>query len=348
MRRAGLLLPLALGIACGGERDRAGSARAGTDSVARGRAASGGSAADSSRVSSAGCGVPAPSHDAGAPAAREVVVTRGARGMAAQTRWTLSADRCAMVAVEDWTSIEAEPFPDGALLAREGRRPMQVDSVWDAVPSPDFTRLAFGRARRVSAGERDSLTTQQWSALARAAGMPVADVRRGAFPASGMAVIVGFAQPGVSAFPGEARTFPVAAGWRVGWSADGSTLAAGTAPAPRIGDDVPAARWIALDPATGTPKGELPPAARLASVAWTEGPTIDISVAPDSTPRSIVVEGGAVESSDGRIRLGARLVGPGIALAATRTGRYILALAPNPAAKEYEARYRLVVYALDA
>jgi hypothetical protein len=41
------------------------------------------------------------------------------------------------------------------------------------------------------------------------------------------------------------------------------------------------------------------------------------------------------------------VVGPGVALAATRSGHYILALAPRPDAKEYEATHRLVVYALD-
>lgn len=285
--------------------------------------------------------------------ARVVVVTQGQRGMIARARWALSPDGCALLAVEDWASIENEPFGDGVVLAREGSGVVQKDGVWDAVPGPDWIRLAYGKAHRVSAGERDSLTSAQWDSLARAVGIPVADVRRGAFPASGMAIMVGLAQPGIvrlgcAGSPGCDRVFPIAAGWRVGWSADGTTLAAAAAPSPMVSDDAEPTRWLALDPETGTPRGELPPEARLAPVRWTDGPTIDVSVSPDTihAPR-IAVDGGSVETADGVVRLGGRVVGPGIALAATRSGHYILALAPRPDAKEYEATHRLVVYALD-
>jgi hypothetical protein len=271
--------------------------------------------------------------------------------MAARTRWALSPDRCAIVVVEDPTAVEAEPVANGVVFGREGWGFARLDGVWDAAPDPTWTRLAFGRAFVVSAGERDSLTTAQWDSLARAADMPVADVRRGAFEASGMAVAKGFAQPGVVELQRSGdrmerrRTFPVAAGWRVGWSTDGSTLAAGRKSAVRVQDDAPADRWLALDPATGIPGGELPPGARLYEPAWVEGPTIDISQRHDLTSApAIAVDGGTITSDGGRIALRGRDVGPGIALAASRHGRFIVALAPDTTAKEYDPKEHLVVY----
>jgi hypothetical protein len=75
-----------------------------------------------------------------------------------------------------------------------------------------------------------------------------------------------------------------------------------------------------------------------------EGPTIDISVKLDTTRKAIPIEDGGVESRGGWIRARGRLIGPGMVLAATRSGRFIVALVPNPAAKEYEAKEYLAVY----
>ncbi|MDQ3697463.1 MAG: hypothetical protein M3373_05490 [Gemmatimonadota bacterium] len=275
-------------------------------------------------------------------------VNRGARGMFTLARWVRSPDGDAILVVEDGVGIEAEPFPDGFLFASEALdRTVHGDSVWSVAPSPDWTRVAFGKAYRVSARERDSLSASQWEELARRAGMPVRDVRAGAFEASGMAVIKGFAQPGViDVRSGARRVFPVAAGWRVGWSADGSRLAAGRKSEVRVQDDAPADRWVALDPSSGTPLGEIPPGATLAAVAWVEGPTIDISVRPDTGRHvGIPIDEGRVESQWNVIRRNGRVVGPGVALAATRTGRYIVALVPRLDATEYEAKEMLVVYA---
>jgi hypothetical protein len=222
-----------------------------------------------------------------------------------------------------------------------------MDSVWDAAPSPDWSAAAFGRAYRVSAGERDSLTTAQWDSLADAAGMPVADVRRGAFPASGMAIMVGFAQPGIVRLGGEPTVWPVAAGWRVAWSRDGGSIAAGMAPT-RVNDDAPASRWVALDTATGMPRGSLPDDFQRFEPDWTDGPTIDISVSHDTAAQvSLSIEGGSVESAGNRITRNGAEVGAGIALATTRRGRAIVALAPDPNAKEYEPKERLVVYIVE-
>jgi hypothetical protein len=163
-----------------------------------------------------------------------------------------------------------------------------------------------------------------------------------------MAVIVGLAQPGMLRLPsGTPTVWPVTAGWRVAWSRDGERIAAGTAPAPRVSDDADAARWVALDTATGQPRGELPPDFQGFAPAWTEGPLIDISVRPDTSPVRIEIDGGAVESRGARITRNGVEIGPGVALAATRRGRIIIALAPDPAAEEYEPKERLVVYLVE-
>jgi hypothetical protein len=287
-----------------------------------------------------------------APTVRVVEVNHGSSGMAARVRWALSEDRSALIVMEDPAGVENEPFPNGFVLAREtsgGVQAVQQDSVWDAAPSPDWSAVAFGRAHRVSAGERDSLTTGQWDSLARAAGLPVADARRGAFPASGMAIIVGLAQPGLIRLPhGEPRVWPVTAGWRMAWSRDGGRIAAAMAPAPQVSDDAEPHQWVAIDTADGTPRGALPSDFQRFEAAWTEGPVLDISMRPDITQLvRLAIEGGTVESIGNRITRNGVEVGPGVALAATRRGRAIVALAPDPQAREYEPKERLVVYLVE-
>ena len=279
-----------------------------------------------------------------------VRVNPGSHGMFSRVRWVHSPDRRALLVVEDPASVENEPVPNGFLLASDssGQR-FRMDSVWDVAPSPDWKHLAVGRGYVVSARERDSLSTAQWETLAKRARMPVRDVRAGSFPASGMAIMVGFAQPGVVHLDDDTAPtlFPVAAGWRVGWSRDGSKVVAGAKPGPLIGDDSPATRWIALDPVTGMPDGEIPADARLATVSWISGPTIDISVPVDTGQRvSLSYDGGRIESFGGWIRKNGRIVAPGVALATTRAGHHLAAISPNPDAKEYEAKEMLVVYTI--
>jgi hypothetical protein len=74
------------------------------------------------------------------------------------------------------------------------------------------------------------------------------------------------------------------------------------------------------------------------------GPTIDMSVDPDTGRVEITVEGGAVVSDSSRITLRGHPIGPGIALAATRRGCYIAALVPDSTAGEYDPKHRLMVY----
>src|SRR5690606_15059420 len=105
---------------------------------------------------------------------------------------------------------------------------------------------------------------------------------------------------------------PIAAGWRVAWSPDGTELFAGLAPQV-VRDDTPAAEWVAIDPVRGEgarPVGA-PPAA---AVEWVQGPTLDISVVLDTVNRIAIPlpDADTLTSQNGWIRLGAKIVGPGV------------------------------------
>ena len=101
------------------------------------------------------------------------------------------------------------------------------------------------------------------------------------------------AQPGVIHIPDNPRVlaaadsaaprlFPIARGWRVRWTTDGTFLALGNSPA-RAVDNEPSQTWSALDPVTGQLHGTLPSNAKLADVKFTMGPTLDRSVPFDMT-----------------------------------------------------------------
>ena len=274
-----------------------------------------------------------------------VRVNMQTQGMFAVARWAMSQDRNAIIVMDDPAAVEAEPVPNAFFVATE--RPLRYvrrDSVWDAAPSPDWKRVAFGRAHFLRGNREDTLPTAQWEAFGNRIGMSLEDVQAGRFHASGMGVAFGFARPAVVEIEtGADRIFPVGSGWRVRWTRDGSRLIAGRAPN-SAQDFAQATEWIALDPRTGAPSGEVPRPHELAEVPWVEGPTIDISVKLDTTRKAIPIEDGGVESRGGWIRARGRLIGPGMVLAATRSGRFIAALVPNPAAKEYEAKEYLAVY----
>ena len=274
-----------------------------------------------------------------------VRVNSQTQGMFSVARWAMSSDRNAIIVMDDPAAVEAEPVPNGFFVGTE--RPLRYvrrDSVWDAAPSPDWRRVAFGRAHFLRGNREDTLPTAQWDAFANRIGMSLEDVQAGRFHASGMGVAFGFARPGVLELEtGADRIFPVGSGWRVRWTRDGSRLIAGRAPN-SAQDYAQATEWTALDPRTGEPAGEVPPPHQLADVAWVEGPTVDISVQLDTSRKAIPIEGGGVESRGGWIKARGRLIGPGTVLAATRSGRFIAALVPNPAAKEYEAKEYLAVY----
>lgn len=271
-------------------------------------------------------------------------VNTGQRGMIAMARWMLPTDGHAILVVEDWSSIEAEPFFDGFLFASESTGlVVRVDSVWDAVPSPDWSRIAFGSATFVRGGEAEEIPSDSFIAVAERLGVTVEDARAAAFPASGMAIMAGLAQLGIAdGGTGETRLLPLLAGWRVQWTAEGKTVLAGRGPL-RASDDAPPTRWIEADAATGAVLGPAEPDT-LTQLDWVTGPTIDVSVDPDTGRIEIPVEGGVVVSDSGRITLRSFPIGPGIALAATRRGCFIAALVPDSAAGEYDPKHRLMVY----
>jgi hypothetical protein len=296
-------------------------------------------------------------------------------GLYVHVRWLVSPDRRAIIVVHDPVSVEADPIPDGFLYADETRGTIvPVDGVWDVAPSPDWTRLAYGRAYVLRAGERDTMPAEEWRRLEAELPDDVASGHPGrlrqelathAFPASGMTLMLGLGLTQVIFLeqfgPGRAPapTGPTHSlyGWRVRWTARGDTLGVGTAP--RTGsDDDPPARWLLVRPRRWASYrdslGATTDSSRFARLAWITGPTMEFGRSIEVGGRhELPIEGGLIEGRDGTIRRttrgpGARpdtqVVGPGIPLVATATGTFIAALVPRANAKPHEMRGRLVVY----
>jgi hypothetical protein len=304
-----------------------------------------------------------------APVVTVTPVNRGTHGMAERVLWAFSPDRKAVLVVADPGGVENEPIPNGFFFGDEARGfQTQIDSVWDVAPSPDWKWLGFGRAYSVvgGAGTGTDLLTD----VARRTSIDTATLRAGSFASSGMSMSRAVAQAGVIHIPDNPRQtaagdsaapklFPVARGWRVRWTTDGATLALGNSPA-RATDNEPSQTWAALDPTTGALHGTLPANAKLADVKMTGGPTLDRSLPIDmSHSPPIEIKRGnqtyTIQSDRGVITLvettpGAanksapRVVGAGIALAATAGGRYIIALAPRSRPEPNEMAIEAVVY----
>lgn len=303
-----------------------------------------------------------------APVVTVTPVNRGTHGMAERVFWAFSPDRKAVLVVADPAGVENEPVPNGFFFGDESRRfQTQVDSVWDVAVSPDWKWIGFGRAYGVVAGEGTG--TDLLSDVARRTAIDTATLRAGSFASSGMSMSRAVAQPGVIRIPddprqtaaGESaapRLFPIARGWQVRWTTDGTTLALGNSPA-RATDDEPSQTWSALDPVTGALSVALPSSARLAEMKMTQGPTLDRSLPIDMTQSPpIQIRRGTqtftIQSNRGVITIsdppgvgstGAqRVVGAGIALAATADGRYIIALSPRSRTGANEMAVEAVVY----
>lgn len=208
------------------------------------------------------------------------VVNRATRGMAATVRWALAPDSSAIIVVEDPAGVENEAVPDGVLFATERTgRTWRMDSVWSASPSPDWTRVAAGRAVVLGGGEHQVIAPARWTEAARSlsavAGPQPAITAESllahSYPVSGMAVVEGAAATFVAEVAHDTADPPVRFvtldGWRVRWSADGRDLLIGARPE-RVQDDAPAAavRRVAVD---GGASGSAPAAD---SVPWTDGP----------------------------------------------------------------------------
>ena len=288
-----------------------------------------------------------------APVITVTPVNRGTAGMAERVSWAFSPDRKSVLVVADPGGVENEPVPNGFFFGDETRGfQTQMDSVWDVQPSPDWKWIGFGRAYTVVRGEGTG--TDLIADAARRMSIDTATLRAGSFASSGMSMSRAVAQPGVIHLPDNPRQqsatdssaprlFPIARGWRVRWTTDGSTLALGNNPA-HAEDNEPSQTWAALDPTTGQLHGSLPSDAKLAEVKFTVGPMLDRSVPIDLTQSPpIQIQRGnqtlTIQTTRGVITIadppgvgstGAqRVVGAGIALAATAGGRYIVALAPR-------------------
>lgn len=303
-----------------------------------------------------------------APVVTVTPVNRGTHGMAERVLWVFSPDRKAVLVVADPGGVENEPVPNGFFFGDEARGfQTQMDSVWDVAPSPDWKWIGFGRAYAVVAG--GGTGTELLTDVSRRTSIDTGTLRAGSFPASGMSLARAVAQPGVIRLPDNPRVqaaadsaapklFPVARGWRVRWTTDGTTLALGNSPA-RAVDNEPSQTWSALDPVTGQLHGTLPSSAKLADVKFTMGPMLDRSVPFDMTQAvpiqiqrgkqifTIQTDRGVITIMDppGLGSTGAqRVVGAGVALAATAGGRYIIALAPKASPDPNGMAYELVVY----
>ena len=299
------------------------------------------------------------------------IVNGGTHGMFAHVRWTLSADRCSMLVVEDPVSIEADPLPNGFLLVSERLHALlQRDNVWDAAPSPDWNRLAYSRAFRLPQfGTEDSIIVDsllrpEWQRLGARIGLEPGVVRRSAFSCSGMTTLYCLAQLHVADLTqlterlavtrDTVRALPVLAGWRIRWTADGSTLLAGI---PRGSQDqAPPTGWLVVDPSTASVRDTVSTAdtAGIARTTWSEGPVLSYDVALDLASRSeLAIDGAAVVSEGGWIAVSwpgpsgtptSFRVGVGRALAATRGGRFIAAVVPARTSPTQTWAYELVVY----
>ncbi|HJP85926.1 MAG TPA: hypothetical protein VJ852_08055 [Gemmatimonadaceae bacterium] len=296
-------------------------------------------------------------------------VNRGTQGMRERVRWAFSPDRKAILVIADPVGVENEPVPNGFFFGDETRAfQTQMDSVWDVSVSPNWKWIGFGRAYKTSGaeGSGENFLTD----VARRTQIDSATVRAASFVSSGMSGQRSIAQAGVIRVPDNPRAatsveiaapkfFPVALGWRVRWTTDGSTLALGNNPG-RANDDDSSQTWAALDPTTGQLHGSLPGDANLAELKFTEGPTLELSTPIDlsKSPPIEIRRGTArfyVESERGVITIAQRssptsnatsqrVVGAGMALAATLGGRYVVALAPKSPTVQNEMAVEPVVY----
>ncbi len=294
-----------------------------------------------------------------APLVETIPVNKGAQGMTSRVRWIVAPNGRSLLIVHDPAGAEAEAVPNAFVFASErDGYVLQRDSVWDVAPNPSFTRIAFGKAFTIAAAAEgvDSASTEAWISAAAASGMPEDSVRANAYLISGMVVVHGYARPAVvyldavdsvtgKAAPAEEPVY-VSGGWRVRWTTDSTQLAVGDAPV-KVQDDSPPRNWLVVGVDSGTVLGTISQS-RLVPLDWRLGPALDVSIPIDiETVRPMRLEGASIISGSGWIRRDGKIVGPGVALAATRDGRFIAALAPRPAAKDYESPLEPVVYRVE-
>lgn len=308
-----------------------------------------------------------------APVVTTIEVNRGTQGMSERVSWLFSPDRKSVLVVADPSGAEADAVPNGFVFASEATGfQVQMDSVWDVAVSPDWKTIAFSRAFPIADGTGAS-DPVYLADLARRTLIDTATLRASSFASSGMSMARSVAQAGVIRVPTDLRSatagdsaapkmFPVARGWRVRWTADGALIALGNAPARSL-DAEPSQSWTALDPKTGEFHGSLPATSKIVEPQMTSGPVLHSDSGPDmSSAAAIKVrkdERNAIVTSErGFISLAVAtdstaaatggsqpyLVGPGIALAATAGGQFIIALAPRTKVSVGEMPVEVVVY----
>ncbi len=291
--------------------------------------------------------------------------------MTTRLKWVISPDSSAIIAMVDPAGVESEALPNAFFYGSESRNfQTRMDSVWDVAPSPDWGAIAFSRAHVLTNGGEDSIPAAMWQDLSRRTGIDTATLRNGSFATSGMTAARSVAQPGIIQIPADtraagaadaaaARMFPIALGWHVRWTPDGATVALGNSPA-KAQDSEESETWAALDPKTGAFHGTLPANSQLVVPRWVNGPVLDVSTPVDmQSSAPIAIRTGSrtlsIESLHGVITARetgtasdstARTytIGSGKALAATKGGRYILALAPRAKAVANAIPVEAVVY----
>ncbi|HJU88896.1 MAG TPA: SPOR domain-containing protein [Gemmatimonadaceae bacterium] len=282
--------------------------------------------------------------------------------MIGQARWLLSPDSTAMIAMQHNTAIENEPLPNEFIYASNRDGQWGPFRSWDVTPSPDWRWLAWGKPFLMNPPrEQDSVSLAQWEPVAHVAGLAPEEVAAASFAASAMGYQRGFSQPIVvplrpPAFRDEGERDPngisASGGWRVRWTLDGRLAAFGSNPE-RAQSDAPSKRWLLIDPTAREARDSIDDITRLARVPWNVGPTFDSGTPIDfNATRRFRVGALTVESRDGFVRVYGsadgrrltRIVGPGMALGATRGARYIAAVIPRPDAAAGETSARYVVY----
>ena len=289
--------------------------------------------------------------------------------------WQLSPDRSAILVVADPAGAEGDPFPNGFFFGSETRGyQVQMDSVWDVAPSPDWKWIGFGRAWDTHKGESGEINLV--GDVARRTRIDSATIVASSFPSSGMVNSRAMAQAGVIHVPEDPRAagaadsaaprlFPIARGWRVRWTTGGALLALGNSPA-RATDSEGSETWTSLDPKTGAFHGTLPTSSKLAENRFIAGPflepapmtersatalPVDMQKAPPITIQrgekkfTVQSERGVITIVEpGTAGASPRVVGAGVALAATAGGRYIVAL--SPAVQKGDGRFPIeaVIY----
>jgi hypothetical protein len=302
------------------------------------------------------------------PVITSVRVNQGTYGMSAKVKWTYSPDSSGIIAMVDPSGAENDPVPNAFYYGSESRNfQARMDSVWDVAPSPDWSMIAFSRAYVLSAGGEDSIPSSTWQELARKTSIDTATLRTSSFAASGMSMARAIALPGTITVPADSRSAHASedaaprmyrnpVGWRIAWTRD-TLVALGNSPA-RTVDSEQSESWASLDPRSGAFHSTLPADAKLVKSRWVVGPTLDVStpVSLDAAPaidvnvrsRKFAIETvrGVISAREISADSTAKTytIGSGRVLAATKGGRYILALAPRAHLAPGETPVEAVVY----